>query len=279
MNQKRPIVDRPYLGAILSIPLLYIIIPTFAAFITLIPEAILGKEVQTITTFCTAVAALIFLLIYKRHLRREKFKGVFSFTKAYKKDVFIAVFIAAIVDILCLLFGAIVDLGGLDKLVAPTITTICFGLFAGVLEETVFRAVPISIMMKNNPDDKRIIHSVILTSLIFGCVHFTNIGEGALLSVTITQVVFSLIVGIFWAAIYLRTGSIVLPMIYHVLHDIINMMFPTNATGAMLQESVTVSDLISDSALGITMLVLALYMLRKVNFDDIKNTWATIWNE
>ncbi len=279
MNKKRLLVDRPYLGAIISIPLLYILIPTFAALITMIPEAILGVELQAITTFSTAAMALIFLLIYKRHLRREKFKGVFFSTKAYKKDVFIAVLIAAVIDILCVLFWAIFMLGGLDKLVAPTITTICFGLFAGVLEETVFRAVPISIMMKNNPDDKRIIYSVILTSLIFGCVHFTNLGEGAMLSVTIMQVVFSLVAGIFWAAIYLRTGSIALPMIFHVLHDIVNMMLPTNVTGAMLQDSITAADLISNAAFGITLLALAFYMLRKTNFDDIKNTWATIWNE
>lgn len=279
MNKKRPIVDRPYLGALISIPVLLIFIPLFADLISLLPRSFFSNESEAISTFIIAATALIFLLIYKRHLRKENFKGVFSLTRAYKKDVYIAVLIALFVDVLCLLFWAIFMLGGLDRLVAPTITTIGFSLYAGVLEETVFRAVPISIMMKNSPDNRRIVLSVILTSLIFGLLHLTNISDGALVSVTLMQVIFSVASGFLWAAIYLRTGSIAIPMFYHFFHDVINMMLPSNVTGTMLQDSVSLLDILTNSAFGLLELVFALYLLRKIHFDDIKNTWATIWNE
>lgn len=63
--------------------------------------------------------------------------------------------------------------------VMPTVTTVLLSCEAGICEETAFRAIPVSIMMKNSPSRRRMWTGVLIASAVFGLVHMGNVGAGA----------------------------------------------------------------------------------------------------
>ena len=134
-------------------------------------------------------------------------------------------------------------------------------------------------MMKNKADEKRIILTVAVTAIIFGLFHFNNMSEGATFSTTLVQVIACIGTGILYAAIYLRSGSIAIPMFLHFFHDLINFMLPAQATGIMTQTSFTAMELVPEVAVFVTEICIGIYLLRKVNIEGIKNIWKIKWSE
>lgn len=279
MKKKRLLIDHPYIGAIIMVPIVFYFVQIIGGLSFMIPAEIFGLDSAMCVEFGAVIFSFLALLIYRVHLRKEPFKGVFSFTKSNCKDVYIGILIAMVVDCLCLLFAAVNLEGGIKSLVLPSLSTFILALYAGVVEETSFRAIPVSIMMKNKPGATRIVLAAIITSVIFGGIHITNIGAGARFDITILQICGASLTGLFLAAVYLRTGSILLPMWYHFFHDLINFMLPAQSTGVMLQQGITVIDLIPEVILGSVEIFFAIYLLRKVKWEEIKQTWKEKWNE
>ncbi|OQR54834.1 CPBP family intramembrane glutamic endopeptidase [Bacillus sp. CDB3] len=62
--------------------------------------------------------------------------------------------------------------------------------------------------------------SVIWSSLIFSLTHLANLSSGQKLNVTMIQLVFTVGLGFFCAAIYIRTNNLLIPIIAHFLVNI-----------------------------------------------------------
>lgn len=265
---------------IIGIAMMYILFYGIAfqgAIVGLVPSA-LGFDENIAIEFAMVIGSFVVLFIYWLIFRKRKFKGVFSFGKG-NKDVYIGLGIAVIVDIIGLTIAGSLLEGGIKTLVPPTLSTFAISLSAGVYEETSFRAVPISIFMKNKPSTLRIYLAVVITALGFALAHAGNVTLGASVQITVLQVCSCFITGIFLAAVYLRTGSILLPMCFHFFHDIINLMLPAQSTGVMLQQTITGTDLALEIALSSVELLVGIYLLRKSKLPGIKSRWADIWNE
>jgi len=82
-------------------------------------------------------------------------------------------------------------------------------LSAGILEEIIFRAVLIDLLKKYTVKPLIIIVS---SAAIFAAIHWCG-GSGKLLA--------TFLIGMIPAAIYLRTGNLWLPLLWHVFHDAI----------------------------------------------------------
>jgi len=76
-------------------------------------------------------------------------------------------------------------------------------------------------MMRGKPDSKRIRRVFLVTSILFSLMHLVN-GYGA--GNTIVQLIATFIMGMFWGAIYLRTGSILITIVFHFLYDVFSNM-------------------------------------------------------
>ncbi len=113
------------------------------------------------------------------------------------------------------------------KVPAGTFTTAVLGLFCinalqqvatGYYEETVFRGLVMKGLLVYRRDTlKHRIITVLISGGIFGLSHLPNIafGENPLVQVPATMVI-----GIFWGAIYMCTGNLLLSMYLHALTDL-----------------------------------------------------------
>ncbi len=97
-------------------------------------------------------------------------------------------------------------------------------LAVGILEELVFRGTIFPLMMKAFLDKRRpILISAVLSSLMFGVVHYVNLFSQPenLIGIT-SQVFFALAIGVFFCGLMTRTENILIPIL---LHALVNLSF------------------------------------------------------
>lgn len=99
--------------------------------------------------------------------------------------------------------------------------TLILGLAPAIFEEVVFRFVFIENMRKNRMSPAA---AMLLSGVVFGVIHMTNIA-GASLAKTVLQVFYSTVVGIVFAAIYIRSRDLFSVVIAHAAIDISNRIF------------------------------------------------------
>ena len=292
MEKKKHIIyDHPYFGALVAGILTY----AFATLPAVFPAAILGiyqslnggaevpanisKMVETSMFLVSGLLALVAIAIHKGWFKKDGYKGCFTLSKAPKKDVWKCILVLFIVDMMVTIIEIMTkDVVG-PRFVLPTLSSLILAFYAGVFEETSFRAIPISIIMKNSPTRKRMWIGVIATALAFGFMHMGNITSGATAYISLLQSLTAICSGLFWAAVYLRTGTILIPMAYHVMHDFIGFMDAEQSTGTMAMTTVPVASIVGETLLAVVCIVGAIYLLRKSKWEEIKATWSDIWAE
>lgn len=213
--------------------------------------------------FGAIITSIIYVYIFK-------IKDFFSFSK------FNLAFILAcplILYILVSLFDS--------NLTIPTVNTlligILLGLGPGVSEEILFRGILISYLMKFFKNSKAIYGVLIFSALLFGLIHVTNVFVGAPLDSSIFQAFYTFSMGIILGAVYLRTGNIWIPIIFHSLIDIIGISFFNNQS--MIIQTGFVFDIVSILTIivSIICIVLGLYYVRSAKHEEILEVWEEKW--
>lgn len=101
----------------------------------------------------------------------------------------------------------------------PNGTLTMTALEAAIGEETMFRFGTLGcVLYAFRNFDNRIPYAVIISSLLFGLIHFFNLGEQSL-SMTTVQAISAFALGMFFAVVYLYTGQLWLTMLMHFLVD------------------------------------------------------------
>ena len=94
-------------------------------------------------------------------------------------------------------------------------------LLVGLFEEFLLRGIVLNILLdKYNNSKKNIWFAVVFSSLLFGVAHFMNLSTGASFFGVLMQVISATAMGIYLAAIYVRTGNIWYNALIHGLWDI-----------------------------------------------------------
>lgn len=150
----------------------------------------------------------------------------------------------------------------------------------GLYEEVLCRGLLVGHMMyhwKNDP--KMIKKSVLCSSVIFGVLHIGNLFSGAGLIVTLIQVVYATVLGILFAAIYVRTRNIWAVALVHCLVDFsafIITMFTVPQPNPVEPEAG------AGSSLAFLLILLgsvifiawfAMFLIRKKKHDEIVKLW------
>ena len=94
---------------------------------------------------------------------------------------------------------------------------------------------------------------------------------------SVMQAVSSAFIGVAFAAVYIRSGNLLVPMTFHVLTDI--MAFATNekvSEGGVVTGTYQLGDAIDDVACFILMII-GLWMLRSGVFEEIREVWNQKW--
>ena len=153
------------------------------------------------------------------------------------------------------------------------IEIICFilgYLLVGIFEDVLVRGLVLNIMLDKYGNNKRGIWlSIIISSLIFGCAHFLNLTTGAEFNGVLIQVIAASGIGIYLAAIYLRTNSVWYVALLHGLWDI-----AATSTSLFKDTNVDLVDTISNYSIinlypVIVYILLAIYLLRKRKIKEV----------
>lgn len=108
-------------------------------------------------------------------------------------------------------------------------------LFIGTTEEYVFRGLILPLASKLAHGKNQLWTGVIVSSVLFGIAHGVNALHQPVMA-TVVQVVSAMAVGILLSATYLRTGSLLFPILLHGINDFIPAFYNNNVreTGSVV---------------------------------------------
>ena len=98
--------------------------------------------------------------------------------------------------------------------IGPLLLFLALALLVGFVEETYFRGMMLRALLIRGPWQ-----AVIISSVLFGIAHPLNLLAGANLAATLLQVVYSFALGMMYAALVLRTQTILPLIVTHGLTD------------------------------------------------------------
>lgn len=122
--------------------------------------------------------------------------------------------------------------GGLKKGLSFRLILIylLFTMAVGFSEELYFRG-----LIPNILNGKSLIRPLLVSSFLFSIGHFFNLLAGAGLPDTLLQVLFAFLFGVVALEIRILTGSLAIPVVWHVLHNFFSLITWTNdGSGALL---------------------------------------------
>ena len=159
-----------------------------------------------------------------------------------------------------------------------TLMIIITSLTAGIKEEFLFRGVIVSTLLRQWKERNMFVQATLVSGIVFGLIHATNMLAGADPMQTLFQVISSVGVGIFFAAVYIRCGSILPCMFYHVLHDIIAIACESNVAenGIMSAKAFWWGD-VFNLALSFMLATVGLWLIRGAKTEQMREIWDRKW--
>lgn len=262
------ILDRPIVSTIAFLLLDFIIMAIFAAIFENIIGSIIPTSEIIINSIATIIVTIIFLCIYIRYMR-GKLKNLIS-TKNLKFALILI--IPSFITVLLNIVSNIIE-GSLDF----SFLIILVGITAPFTEEVIFRGFIISNLMRIKKSKNLSIYLIVaLSALPFGLGHLFNIMAGATITYAILQAFITLCLGVLYAAVYLRTGNLIAPIIAHGLMDI-SALVDSNLIGvsniSLASQIPSSIEIISTIIVAIIVLSFGLYYVRKEKWEDIDKTW------
>ena len=212
LKKIREFTDRYAIVSSILIALLFFLLLNGTALIfNLLPDSLFWGYAQELFVMLYSVGLVILL----------------GFKSAFKPKGFFKALLSSIVVIVVMLFAL---WSSLDKArSSPTAVwastgMIVFGLVQavgiGIREECFFRGAIQSILAKKYVGSvKGVWLAALIASAIFGIVHLLNIFTGFDPVVVIMQAISATSTGLFFAAVYLRSRSLLVPILVHALID------------------------------------------------------------
>ena len=276
-KKRHPLFDRPIIAQLVYVVLdlaltTLIFTVSYQAISTLD-----GPASQLADSAAAVTAAILMTLFYQFHFRDE-FDGMFewsSYGMLLTLPVYAFVF-TNIFDVNTMQFAFLDPNNKMNSL------PVCFGiaLAPGIFEELLFRGIPISNWMRVAKDSDDIMKCAVITSVIFGFAHTINALHGAAISSTIYQIFYCLCLGMFFAAVFLRTASIWPTMIIHTLLDFTSLLFLDLENGGVMAQELTFGlDFYVTLGINIALLLMALFLLRKSKREQIMQLWDRKWHK
>ena len=232
-----------------------------------------GKSTaQCLACLSVIITALLIGLAYKRWFRPE-FEGAMIGGRINIgfKLILIQVGYSTLVSVIKLFDDSVFHM--------PTAVSILAALQAGIMEEILYRGMMMStVMRKWKQDENKVIPAAVICAAVFGGVHMMN-ALSAPLDITLLQVLVTFCSGIFFSAIYLRSGNIVPIIVGHFYHDFIEYVIskPGSSESLIMSDNMSRSDWVE---IGFTVILafIGIWLLRKEKRDEIKEIWDKKWS-
>lgn len=260
---------------------------TFLFFIALINAATIGLHMagyafdgelkQIVDRATTIVASLIVAIVFQLRFRKE-FDGMFEWSSTGLLLVVPALlYVAAnLYDFEAMTFVHLQP----DATVNPFPLCLILSASPGFSEEIVFRGIPAANWMRTARDEGDVMKCALFTSLMFGGIHGLNALNGAPIGTTAFQVFYASVIGFFFVAVYLRSGSIWPTIIAHWIIDFSSFLFLDLSKGGLLTEELTIGlNLYVVIGMSAALALIALIMLRRSKRQQILQIWGAKWHK
>lgn len=227
---------------------------------------------QCLTLLSVIIISLLIGLAYKRKFRPE-FEGATTGGKLNIgiKLILIQVGYSTLVSLIKLFDDSVFHM--------PTAVSILAALQAGVMEEILYRGMMIStVMRKWKHDENKVIPAAVICSAVFGGGHLMN-AVAAPLDITLLQVFVTFCSGIFFSAVYLRSGNIVPIIAGHFYHDFIEYVIskPGSSESLIMSDNMSWSDWV-EIGFTVGLAFIGIWLLRKEKRSEIKEIWDKKWS-
>ena len=186
-----------------------------------IPAFLSGYTLQFISEVGAAVYSLLLLAAFG-YLRVLKEKGE-GFVKGFYSGGFMTGYCVIMVIAQLIVQQTVPD----NTLVSPgqiVIFTLTVFL-VGFNEEILVRGIILNLFLDRFANTRRgMLSAIVLSSLIFGCAHLPNVLSGVPLGSALIQSVQATLLGVIFAAAYLRSGNLWITIILHAVTDFAGLM-------------------------------------------------------
>ncbi len=160
----------------------------------------------------------------------------------------------------------------------PSLSKAFMGIAAGFGEETMFRILPLAIVMRYVKKEKRLALIIVL-AVIFGLSHAGNVTQGADLVMTVVQVLHSTFMAFLFTGLYLGTGSAIFPIFAHGLHDFISFTTdPSLSAEGIITQKYGMGQLLYELVLAVIIGVASLWLLKKNKPVKANELWNDKWS-
>ena len=163
-----------------------------------------------------------------------------------------------------------------ENYAVPTLATLSIALMAGFAEETAFRGLSLSYLMRQWKDEKKLLTALLFTSALFGLVHLGNLFSGANVVLTLLQLISTFAAGLFLGAVYLRSGNLWPSIVLHTLHDIVSLLDVSSISGGVMTGNLRLVDLL-DLLLSVILGGIGLWLIRPAKRGEILAVWREKW--
>lgn len=220
------------------------------------------------------LGTLLTLLVHKRWFYPE-YEGTLK-TKDFTRWLITGV----IILVICLLPDIIISLILKTHFGPPTLHSVLMACVAGTVEETIFRGLPVSYLMRQNKKKSHIIWIAVVTSLLFGLVHALNVLAGATLPATLLQVISASAAGLLLGALFIRSGSLLPSIVIHAINDVYAFMnLDLVSEDGIVEGALKTSDIVLNLILSVLQIIIAIYLLHPSAWDEIMETWNRKWGK
>lgn len=278
--RQHKILDHPILGYFLLVMFSMIITQIVAGIIdskilaNIIPGyrmeiTFMGKTSDATTGVGAALGAVLSAFIFWLWFQR-KFEGVLTFKNVKKGLTLVAPLV--ILHVIGSLVS-IVTVGITDSVIVAFLHATA----PGFSEEIGFRGLGVANYMRTIKESKKIPVIFWISSVVFGFAHMANAIVGSTPTLALIQSVYAVGIGMAFAGVYLRTGSMWPTIIGHMIIDFAELSRADLASSNALMTGLTVGDYIT-IIVGILGAVWGLYLIRKSVRDDIMEVWNRKWN-
>ena len=272
-TRRHKFVEKSPAAAAIIMCLLWFVLYQLLEFAINYPVSILISDYNAITGPIGMVLSIVIMMgVYKLWFRPE-FEGML------KGDLPLGFLLGLIELIYVVVTFAVSMMFGYELNIKPLTSVIIFSsLGAGLGEEFIFRGVLISTLMRQWKDQNKFRSAALVSGIVFGLIHVTNVFAGADPLRTLLQVIGAVGIGIMFTAVYLRSGSILPCMFYHTLHDIIAIAGESEVTetGIITASKINMGDG-ANLLMSLVLAAIALWLLRPEKNEEMRALWNRKW--
>ena len=148
------------------------------------------------------------------------------------------------------------------------LTVILFPFSTGLLEEVIFRGTILKLLLKNMGGTKKgMINAFIISALLFAVAHSTHLIWATPIEV-LADLIFAMAGGMLIGAIYLRTKTLIVPILLHWLLNLSGGIFDAFTSHGYTAAGATLGDIIIMLIVAIPLIITAFVLLRKIKPEE-----------